>query len=99
MCPHPGTGVSPERPSESLEVVEEALGLRRGVQGVAPLLQGDAMAGPVAARPCGRAGLERADGGRTYPTSTPVGGVPSPLPVLSFWWQQLHLSPRKTPGW
>lgn len=74
-------GGSPEGLLETLEMVEEALSLRRRVQGVAPLLQGDAMPGPVAARPYGTAGSRwRGRGwGRDTP---PLGPLPATCPLL-----------------
>lgn len=93
----PQGGVSPEGAPEAEEVVEEALGLRGGVQGVTPFLQRDTVVGPVTARSCGTTGLTVAGGTPGAPPRE--SQVPLPVPVLSLWWQQLHLSPRNTPGW
>lgn len=47
---------SPEGLLEAVEVLEEALCLCVGIQGVTPVLQGDTVPGPVAPQPCGTEG-------------------------------------------
>lgn len=86
---------SPEGLPQAVQVLEEALSLHRGVQGVTPVLQGDAVPGPVTSQPWGTAVSPH---GGHCPAPPGLRGH-LPAPVLSRWWQQLHLSPRKTPGW
>lgn len=86
---------SPEGPPQAVQVLEEALSLHRGLQGVTPVLQGDAVPGPVTSQPWGTAVSPH---GGHCPAPPGLRGH-LPAPVLSRWWQQLHLSPRKTPGW
>lgn len=60
-------------------MLEEALSLHRGVQGVTPVLQGDAVPGPVTSQPCGTAGSPRG-GTPQHPRGAP-GPPPCTCPV------------------
>lgn len=65
-CPPPMRG-SPEGLLEAVEVLEEALCLCVGIQGVTPVLQGDTVPGPVAPQPCGTEGWRWVFWGRQAP--------------------------------